>query len=282
MKIKNLFILTLALLFATLPLSVGAISSTTYEIDQGINTQSVHHLIKGSATYEIEGSLDPIAGNLEGASRYEIQSGDAFGAYCGDNFIDSGETCDGSALNGQTCASQGYDGGTLACTSACAYSVSGCTSGGGGGGGGGGGTARVAPNPPTVDEEVEETTFSYGSSFVLYGDRPDGTTVLVDGSSTGVTYPTTTTWQVTLSLAYGSQSYAVTTESVYGESSETIFSLYRRLIGDLTEDDTVNDYDLSIFVHLWSSDDTEGDFNQDGDVDDYDFSMMVSRWGMSV
>jgi hypothetical protein len=61
-----------------------------------------------------------------------------------------------------------------------------------------------------------------------------------------------------------------------------VFEIYYRLIGDLTEDGSVSDYDLSKFVRLWGTDDAEGDFNTDGIVDDYDFSMMVARWGEEV
>lgn len=39
---------------------------------------------------------------------------------CGNGTIDAGENCDGTNLNGQTCVSRGFDGGTLSCAS-CAY-----------------------------------------------------------------------------------------------------------------------------------------------------------------
>lgn len=46
---------------------------------------------------------------------------------CGDGLVDatSGETCDGTNLNGQTCISQGFDVGTLTCSS-CSLNTSGC------------------------------------------------------------------------------------------------------------------------------------------------------------
>ena len=54
------------------------------------------------------------------------------GPVCGNNVIETGEVCDGTALGGQTCQSQGFSGGTLACNSTCSgYDTSGCTSGGG-------------------------------------------------------------------------------------------------------------------------------------------------------
>jgi hypothetical protein len=56
--------------------------------------------------------------------------------YCGDNIIqnpnqnDEPEVCDGTSLGGETCLSQGFEGGTLACNSDClSFDVSSCTSG---------------------------------------------------------------------------------------------------------------------------------------------------------
>ena len=46
---------------------------------------------------------------------------------CGNNLINvAGEMCDGSNLNGETCASFGFSGGTLACGS-CRFDLSGCS-----------------------------------------------------------------------------------------------------------------------------------------------------------
>lgn len=46
---------------------------------------------------------------------------------CGNNGIDAGESCDGTALGAATCESLGFLlGGTLACTSGCGFDVGGC------------------------------------------------------------------------------------------------------------------------------------------------------------
>jgi hypothetical protein len=45
---------------------------------------------------------------------------------CGNGDIDAGEQCDGTNLNNQTCATQGFDGGTLLCTGGCQFQTSGC------------------------------------------------------------------------------------------------------------------------------------------------------------
>nr|MBA4405106.1 hypothetical protein [Nanoarchaeum sp.] len=46
---------------------------------------------------------------------------------CGNGAIDSGEQCDGSNLNGQTCISQDFGGGSLSCTNLCVFNTSLCT-----------------------------------------------------------------------------------------------------------------------------------------------------------
>ncbi len=46
---------------------------------------------------------------------------------CGNGTIESGEQCDGVDLAGETCASRGFTGGTLACAPNCTFDQSGCT-----------------------------------------------------------------------------------------------------------------------------------------------------------
>jgi hypothetical protein len=45
---------------------------------------------------------------------------------CGDGLAQAAEGCDGSDLRGQTCATLGLTTGTLACTPACTFELSGC------------------------------------------------------------------------------------------------------------------------------------------------------------
>jgi formylglycine-generating enzyme required for sulfatase activity len=53
---------------------------------------------------------------------------DDSGAACGNGVIDPGESCDGSDLGGETCGSQGFDAGDLACDpDTCQFDTSGCT-----------------------------------------------------------------------------------------------------------------------------------------------------------
>ena len=153
--------------------------------------------------------------------------------------------------------------------------------GGGGGGGGGGGT--VAPESPSVSSAIEDLVFTYTQTFLLYGTKDeDVDLVTVDGSSESVTYPTTTSWQDYVSLSYGENSFTVVGLDGSASSASIVYEIYRRLIGDVNNDETVNDYDLSRFIGMWGENDREGDFNEDSTVDDYDFSMMIARWGVEV
>ncbi|PKN44365.1 MAG: hypothetical protein CVU59_11810, partial [Deltaproteobacteria bacterium HGW-Deltaproteobacteria-17] len=47
---------------------------------------------------------------------------------CGDGQIEGAEVCDGTALGTATCATQGFDGGELACATDCtAFDTTGCS-----------------------------------------------------------------------------------------------------------------------------------------------------------
>ncbi len=48
--------------------------------------------------------------------------------FCGDGTVNGpSEQCDGTDLDGQTCVTQGFGSGTLACTSSCTFDTSGCS-----------------------------------------------------------------------------------------------------------------------------------------------------------
>jgi hypothetical protein len=62
---------------------------------------------------------------VQAASSAQITATVAVGV-CGNNIVEHGEDCDGSSLDGQTCLSLGYDGGTLSCNVGCNFDVSEC------------------------------------------------------------------------------------------------------------------------------------------------------------
>lgn len=285
MKKLNFSILLIALALVAFPFSVGAaVSSTNYIIDPEASIDNPNHNVS-STNYTLQGSLDPMSAS-QSSTNYQLEGGDAYRWYCGDGFIDPEESCDGNDnLGGATCVTQGFASGSLTCSATCTYVTTSCVTASGGGGGGGGGGATVAsgaPAAPSVNADVV-SDFVYSSSLLLSGAKvAEATSVKVGTSTTGVTYPTTTSWKVTVSLSFGLNTFSLKASNTSGDSSATIFDVYRRLIGDVTQDNTVNDYDLSKFVVLWGTSNRGGDFNEDTTVNDYDFSMMVARWGTSV
>ena len=53
--------------------------------------------------------------------------GGGAGPVCGDGFAEQDEECDGADLDGGTCVSLGFDGGTLECSNDCTYDTTSCT-----------------------------------------------------------------------------------------------------------------------------------------------------------
>ncbi len=73
------------------------------------------------------------------------------GYSCGDGIVDSGEFCDGSNLSGETCLSQGFTGGNLACSASCTFDTSGCSTATDGNGG----ISSFTSSPPPKRKEIE-------------------------------------------------------------------------------------------------------------------------------
>lgn len=279
MRYTRLPILIVALVVVALPWSARAtVSTTNYQIDpEGDLFSSTATL--STTTYQMDGSVTPIAGR-NSTTNFVVESGSAFCYDCGDGFLDPNESCDGNDnLGGATCVSRGFSSGTLACSSSCAFDTSSCTAAGGGGGGGGGG----APDEPVVSDEIVDLEFTYATSLLLYGTMDSDTDQLtVNDESEDVEFIDDDSWEAVVALSYGLNSFTLVASDGSQESDETVYEIYRRLIGDVNQDDTVDDYDLSRMVRLWGDEDREGDFNEDETIDDYDFSMMVARWGLTV
>ncbi|MCA9706672.1 MAG: lamin tail domain-containing protein [Myxococcales bacterium] len=73
----------------------------------------------GTSTGLDDTADDSTSGTTEGDT-------DTFGGVCGDGILDPGEACDGDDYGGQTCQTQGFDGGLLACNVQCEIVTAGC------------------------------------------------------------------------------------------------------------------------------------------------------------
>src|SRR5262249_51964212 len=70
-----------------------------------------------------DGATCALAGAGDAACRGQVCRAIA----CGNGFIEGLEQCDGAALGAHTCETEGYYGGTIACTPSCTLDLSLCT-----------------------------------------------------------------------------------------------------------------------------------------------------------
>jgi hypothetical protein len=113
------------------------------------------------------------------------------GGTCGNGVVDqASEQCDGSDLDGATCASRGFSGGTLSCNASCRFVTTGCTNGGGG-----------TPTPAVTPTTAGPTPTQVG---------PTATTVEPTATATTVTNPTATATPGGGPTCSGSESVVVT------------------------------------------------------------------------
>ena len=83
-----------------------------------------HHAIIGSLVLLL--AAMPLTGCGDNDNNGNDNGGS--GGQCGNGVVDqSSETCDGSDLDGATCRSLGFGGGTLGCSSSCRYVTTNCT-----------------------------------------------------------------------------------------------------------------------------------------------------------
>jgi hypothetical protein len=131
---------------------------------------------------------------------------------CGNNVIDLGEQCDGINLNGSSCVSRGFSGGSLSCTSICTFNTSACSISQPNNNGGGGGNNNNPSVPNIPDTNVVFTGKAYPKSTI---------TLLKDAQVVAMTVADAdANFQVTISgLSSGSYIF-----SVYSEDSKGIRS----------------------------------------------------------
>ncbi|MEM2974264.1 MAG: MopE-related protein, partial [Candidatus Micrarchaeia archaeon] len=98
-----------------------------YNSTQAFSSASATY--SGSATLSANGTYywNCLAYDNASQSAWASSNRTLYRTVCGNNVTESDEQCDGSDLNGQTCASvlPGYSG-TLSCTSSCTFSTSAC------------------------------------------------------------------------------------------------------------------------------------------------------------
>ncbi len=114
--------------------ALGELESQSFQVD--INNLGVPNADRVSiAPIVVDASGNDVLGDIVDTETFTnggTEEGGSVppGASCGNGAIDAGEVCDGSALNSETCVTQGFDSGSLACLPDCSgYDTSLCTGG---------------------------------------------------------------------------------------------------------------------------------------------------------
>ena len=137
------------------------------------------------------------------------------------------------------------------------------------------------PTPPLAQLTVTSPSETYNTSFVLAGTKDAAaTSVSINGSTDGVTFPTSTTWQKPVSLSVGVNSFLLYSKDDNGHQTATITAtVNRHPLGDINGDGVVDLVDFSLFAADWgkTSNLTNplSDMNGDSAVDLTDYSILA-------
>ncbi len=144
-------------------------------------------------------------------------------------------------------------------------------------------TPTASPvQPPAIDPQPSDT---YQSTIILTGTKTtDVTTIFVNNSSVGVTYPTSTTWQYPTTIVLGGNTFTIYGQNATGvNSNPTAITLTLHRIGDISGDGVIDLTDLSMFGTDYENPGTLNyalsDMNGDGIVDLTDFSIIAKAYG---
>jgi subtilisin family serine protease len=103
---------------------VAGLGALLRQQDPGATAGAIRARIEGTAVDLGAAGFD----TTYGEGRIDVTAAlVAAAAACGNGIAEAGEACDGTDLRGETCASQGFDAGVLACAAGCTLDTSGCT-----------------------------------------------------------------------------------------------------------------------------------------------------------
>jgi YVTN family beta-propeller protein len=169
----------------TLPVTTVGLGNFSF-IDQ-IDLSGAEVLVQSSRTLRIE-DLKVEGKDRNGADATRTVTADfswneacqcfATLSSCGDgNVAPSTEECDGATLNGASCTSLGFSGGTLSCTPTCAFDTRACT----------GGQKLYVTNALDNTVSVVDTATYEIANTIKVGSSPRGIAVSPDGTTVYVT-----------------------------------------------------------------------------------------------
>lgn len=144
-------------------------------------------------------------------------------------------------------------------------------------------TTTVTPTPTVLNLTLNSYPLdTYASTVTLSGTKDVVVTdVLVNGSDANSTYPTDTTWQATVSLSLGVNTFSLYGTDEHDNQTATTqnITINEHTLGDINGDGVVDLTDASLFAVDWGKTGNFtyplSDMNGDGTVDLTDFSVLA-------
>lgn len=154
-------------------------------------------------------------------------------------------------------------------------------------------TPTATPVPPTATPTpilavpaVTSPAQTYLANITLSGTKASTiTTVFVNSSSSGITYPTGTAWQIPQVLVLGGNTFSIYgKDSLGNQSATTVSTITRHKLSDINGDGLIDLTDISLFGSDWQKTSSNwanplSDMNSDSIVDLTDFSIIAKQYG---
>lgn len=143
-------------------------------------------------------------------------------------------------------------------------------------------SAAATPTPTAGVPQLTVTSplLTYLTSYTLAGGKDAAIThVFINTSETGVTFPTSTTWQAPETLSLGDNNFTIYGSDGTSSTATQTVNVSRHTLGDINGDGVVDLTDASLFAVDFGK--TSGltyilsDMNGDGSVDLTDYSILA-------
>jgi hypothetical protein len=234
---------------------------------------SVSYTPTSAGTFTITAVARDTAGNTTTSNSVTITvSGTPPTQTCGNNIREGTEVCDGTQLNGQSCTTQGYTGGTLSCNASCtAFVTSACTN-----------TTGTVTTLTLIPRLEGITTVPNRSTTIVLSNAVTGQSagVYTQQSNaqgvvtiTGLSLSTTNQYNIAVSIPYALRR---TLRNIVPTTAPITLPILP--VGDLNNDRSINVLDWDIMRTQWGTNNLTSDVNRDGVVNSIDFSYLNKNW----
>jgi hypothetical protein len=110
------------------------------------------------------------------------------------------------------------------------------------------------------------------------------TSIYVNNSTTGLIYPSTTTWEASVTLTLGLNTFTIYgRDATNNQSSSASVNITQHRLADINGDTFIDLTDISLFSADWRKttnfNNALSDMNNDSSVDLTDFSIIAKQYG---